>query len=142
MRYAQRNVLFRFRRAMAVASAVMFAWPMATALRADDWDASRASDRDLIVHEWGTFTTFAGSDGVHLDYRPFANVESDLPNFVLHRSSTTAFKKNLWSRVRMETPITYFYTKRERSITAAVEFPAGLLTEYYPCPSWSFLNSM
>ena len=24
----------------------------------------------LIVHEWGTFTTFSGSNGVHLDFRP------------------------------------------------------------------------
>src|SRR5258708_29049188 len=27
----------------------------------------------LIVHEWGTFTNFAGSDGVYLDYRPLVD---------------------------------------------------------------------
>ncbi len=28
------------------------------------------SDGRLVVHEWGTFTNFSGSDGVKLEYRP------------------------------------------------------------------------
>jgi hypothetical protein len=32
----------------------------------------------------------------------------------------------------METPVTYFYTKRERDVNVRVDFPEGLLTEFYP----------
>jgi hypothetical protein len=32
----------------------------------------------------------------------------------------------------METPVTYFYVDREREVHAAVRFPKGLLTEFYP----------
>lgn len=32
----------------------------------------------------------------------------------------------------METPITYFYTDRVRRVKVAVDFPKGLLTEFYP----------
>src|SRR5947209_735959 len=35
----------------------------------------------LIVHEWGTFTSIAGKDGVALEWRPL-NGPSDLPKFV------------------------------------------------------------
>jgi hypothetical protein len=88
--------------------------------------------QELIVHEWGTFTSFSGSDGIQLDYRPLAEKE-DLPYFVLHRSANSIFaKKNLRSRIRMETPVTYFYPNATMEIRASVGFPRGLLTEYYP----------
>jgi hypothetical protein len=32
----------------------------------------------------------------------------------------------------METPVTYFYTDKERLVDVSVEFPRGLLTEFYP----------
>src|ERR687884_2381827 len=35
----------------------------------------------LVVHEWGTFTSIAGRDGVALEWRPL-NGASDLPKFV------------------------------------------------------------
>ena len=35
----------------------------------------------LVVHEWGTFTAVAGSDGASLDWRPLAGAD-DLPSFV------------------------------------------------------------
>ena len=90
----------------------------------------------FVVHEWGTFTTFSGSDGVYLDFRPLAEEHSDLPRFVLDRGSysETAWirKSRLYARVRMETPVTYFYTDRFRSVDVRVDFPNGLLTEFYP----------
>lgn len=95
-----------------------------------------APAEDLIVHEWGTFTTFSGSDGVHLDFRPLAAAHSDLPDFVWDRASGSPqavfSKARLRGKVRMETPVTYFYTDRERTIRASVEFPQGMLTEFYP----------
>src|SRR6188474_12219 len=38
----------------------------------------------FIVHEWGTFTSFSGSDSVKLEFRPLVDV--DLPRFVLDRA--------------------------------------------------------
>ncbi|MDA1180028.1 MAG: hypothetical protein O2931_14685 [Planctomycetota bacterium] len=98
------------------------------------------SDGKLIVHEWGTFTTFSGSDGVFLDFRPLAASQSDLPDYVLDRlefskniANLRAFSKGrLRARVRMETPVTYFYSDRIRTVDVSVDFPEGLLTEYYP----------
>lgn len=96
--------------------------------------ASAPADK-LIVHEWGTFTTFSGSNGVHLDFRPL--LDNELPGFVFDRASQSGqvnwfSKGRLRTRVRMETPVTYFYTDRERTVRAKVEFPKGLLTEFYP----------
>lgn len=106
---------------------------------AADSKASRTEQRPvdddpLIVHEWGTFTSFSGSDGVRLEFRPL--VDEDLPPFVLDRflqAGLPSFGKRLIStRLRMETPVTYFYTERERDVNVRVDFPEGLLTEFYP----------
>jgi hypothetical protein len=92
------------------------------------------ADSRLIVHEWGTFTTFSGSNGVHLDFRPLRDQE--LPLFVMDRARQDGFlwfgKGRLKTRVRMETPVTYFYTDVERKVSVDVEFPQGMLTEFYP----------
>src|SRR5213593_2098041 len=40
-----------------------------------------AGDNRLVVHEWGTFTSIAGKDGVALEWRPL-NGSTDLPKFV------------------------------------------------------------
>src|SRR5262245_18673899 len=90
---------------------------------------------ELIVHEWGTFTSYSGSDGVRLEFRPL--VDDDLPPFVLDRFLQTGVedpisKSKLRVRLRMETPVTYFYTNRERDVNVKVKFPNGLLTEFYP----------
>ncbi len=67
------------------------------------------SDGRLVVHEWGTFTNFSGSDGVKLEYRPL--VDKDLPDFVLDRGWQAGLhprftKTLLRGRQRMETPVT------------------------------------
>jgi hypothetical protein len=107
-------------------------------------DAKLPQDDNYIVHEWGTFTSFAGSDGVSLDFRPLADV--DLPAFVFDRQKQAfiserrevayrtgrGVKGDIISRQRMETPVTYFYTDQERIIDVQVDFPRGLLTEFYP----------
>jgi hypothetical protein len=91
----------------------------------------------LIVHEWGTFTNFSGSSGVQLEFRPL--LDSDLPPFVFDRAlqsidpMTFLLLKNAYAaRQRMETPVTYFYTDRPRDVEVRVDFPKGLLTEFYP----------
>lgn len=87
----------------------------------------------LIVHEWGTFTNFSGSDGVQLEFRPL--IDQELPPFVYDRWRFAAgpfTKGRLVARQRMETPVTYFYTAKPRDVRVKVDFPRGLLTEFYP----------
>jgi hypothetical protein len=93
-----------------------------------------ADDGTFIVHEWGTFTSYSGSDGVRLDFRPL--VESDLPDFVCDWTKWTGqlvfTKCRIRARQRMETPVTYFCTDRVREVDVQVGFPGGILTEFYP----------
>jgi hypothetical protein len=98
----------------------------------------------LIVHEWGTFTGLVGSDGGFLPFR--ANVGFDLPSFVLTRAEqadrlnpalnakwSEVFSKNETVALqRMETPVVYFYTDAPREVDVRVDFPKGMLTEFYP----------
>lgn len=91
------------------------------------------ADNRLVVHEWGTFTNYSGSDGVKLEFRPL--VENDIPAFVDRIERYNRFwlgKSNIRSIQRMETPVTYFYTPVERDVSVRVDFPEGLLTEFYP----------
>jgi len=91
----------------------------------------------LIVHEWGTFTSIAGKDGVALEWRPL-NGSTDLPKFVHTMQSATSglrhpqSKADLAATVRMETPVIYFYADREMDVTANIQFPKGKITEWYP----------
>src|SRR5262245_38872698 len=86
----------------------------------------------LITHEWGTFTSVAGEDGNPVAWTPLAQ-SSDLPCFV-HRMDGRNYKfgPQSPSLVRMETPVLYFYTPRSMSLSVRVDFPKGLITEWYP----------
>lgn len=85
----------------------------------------------LIVHEWGTFTNFSGSDGVNLEFRPL--VFNDLPSFVVKSGTIGVFlKRDILAQQRMETPVTYFYTDVPRTVNVRVDFPQGRLTDWYP----------
>ena len=96
---------------------------------------------DLIVHEWGTFTSIAGRNGAAVDWRPL-NGASDLPTFVYREDETNGFrnthetrlkgKTRTLAKVRMETPVIYFYTENEMEIDVSVGFPNGKITEWYP----------
>jgi hypothetical protein len=86
------------------------------------------------AHEWGTFTTVSGADGAALDWRPLAG-PSDLPGFVYKENSgrgRLGGGKGVVARVRMETPVIYFYADQEQVVSAKVEFPQGRITEWYP----------
>jgi len=93
---------------------------------------------ELVVHEWGTFTSVAGQDGRALIWRPLT-VESDLPSFVYTvdkgetwRGLRYPSKSGLAVRVRMETPVLYFYAKEAMTVAVKVGFPSGRITEWYP----------
>ena len=104
-----------------------------------------APQADYTAHEWGTFTSVAGSDGTLIPWNPF--VASDLPSFVYTRTAplrgpefaVQAAKFNLfggkatshWLQ-RMETPVIYFHADEPVTLSATVDFPQGLVTEWFP----------
>jgi hypothetical protein len=103
---------------------------------------------DLVVHEWGTFTTVAGPHGQAIDWLPLSG-PTDLPCFVEHFGTRGSVKvlstsanqipatyaqarTGLRASVRMETPVLYFYSSRPETVDVRVDFPQGLITEWYP----------
>src|SRR5678809_1352198 len=93
---------------------------LATAITAAVRAPSDVGPKDqLAVHEWGTFTTVAGPDGLAIDWLPLGG-PTDLPCFVEHFQNRKDVKvapnqpgpldyatarSNLWGKVRMETPV-------------------------------------
>src|SRR5437588_11881246 len=82
--------------------------------------ASIANQNNLVVHEWGTFTSIAGKDGVALEWRPL-NGSIDLPKFVYtiqnhDEGLRHGPKADLTAAVRMETPVLYFYSAGETDV--------------------------
>ncbi len=112
--------------------------------------APQSAEGRFVVHEWGTFTSFSGSDGVKLEFRPL--VDDDLPGFVVDRAEQCGrvspfIKWSYRAYQRMETPVLYFYTDRERDVKVRVDFPQGLITEFYPpvqemLPKFDFEQAM
>ncbi len=103
--------------------------------------ASPSRKGDFIAHEWGTFTSVQGADGVQLEWNPF--IRTDLPKFVYSRAFLPGFGRNagtvssglkdsMPSFVRMETPVIYFYSDIERTADVHVSMPQGRITEWYP----------
>jgi hypothetical protein len=93
-------------------------------------NAKQLPETDLTVHEWGTFTSIAGPDGDSMNWLPLTG-STELPSFVEHFREV-AFKGGLRGTVRMETPVLYFYSPRETSVSVSVSFAQGLITEWYP----------
>lgn len=104
-----------------------------------------APAKGMVVHEWGTFTTLHGADGtrvggLYLD-------EENLPAFTYEH---TDFSERAWAvgqakgfdisptneprnvTVKMETPVIYFYSAKEKNATVQVDFPQGIVSQWYP----------
>jgi hypothetical protein len=95
----------------------------------------------FVAHEWGTFTSVQGGEGTQINWRPF--IKTDLPDFVYSRESSNGGirgvrllfdggKGSTSGFVRMETPVIYFYSDVERDLDVRVDFPKGVITEWYP----------
>ncbi|MBI3267440.1 MAG: hypothetical protein HYZ53_00345 [Planctomycetes bacterium] len=126
------------RTACAVGGAALLAWSFFAGTRAD-----ATGEEDLIVHEWGTFTSVFSSDGVQL--HGVHRDDVDLPAFVIPRGgawgpiryglrdalTAEGFHDGAASQ-KMETPVTYFYTSRPRTVSVDVRYPKGLFTHWYP----------
>ncbi|HLJ30514.1 MAG TPA: hypothetical protein VKY85_27670 [Candidatus Angelobacter sp.] len=94
---------------------------------------ARPVDPELTVHEWGTFTSIAGNDGQAIEWSPLTGVwpSADLPGFIEH-FGYLGFKVGLRGTVRMETPVLYFYSPHDLTVSVQVSFAKGLITEWYP----------
>ncbi|MBC8127220.1 MAG: hypothetical protein H8M99_08785 [Gloeobacteraceae cyanobacterium ES-bin-144] len=111
------------------------------------------------LHEWGTFTTVAGSDGILLS--GLQREEETLPEFVhahfgfengqtnsgeelayvMETRGYPAFPsqtKGLGKRpvsgvtVKMETPVIYFYSEKALRVKVKVDFNGGTISQWYP----------
>jgi hypothetical protein len=111
----------------------------AATLLAASFSLRAATDDPFVVHEWGTFTTAQGSDGEQIAWAPPFSV--DLPEFVYSgagnlggfRDATQTFEgKDVVAPVRMETPVIYFYSQKERLADIRVIFRGGNISEWYP----------
>lgn len=106
-----------------------------------------AAQPPLVVHEWGTFTSFQDSQGrtiagINVDDEPvpqFVHRLKDLPIF------TTRSLPARWSQgaprchsnvtMRLETPVAYFYPSADfdpQAIEVQATFVGGWLTEFFP----------
>jgi len=85
----------------------------------------------LVTHEWGTFTSVAKENGAAVEWAPLLG-PGDLPCFVTRPQEIR--KVALRGLVRMETPVLYFYAQQPATLSIHVDFPQGLITEWYPNP--------
>ena len=102
----------------------------------------------------GRSPPWRGVDGRAIDWLPLGG-PSDLPCFVEHFNSDPLVKvlsdgsrigrggastnvayadarRAMAARVRMETPVLYFYSNRDTTVRVRVRFHRGLMTEWYP----------
>ena len=111
--------------------------------------AGSQAAEDFVAHEWGTFTSVQGADGLQLEWNPL--ITTELPNFVYdvrkpsgdprRHISLFGSKSAFRTLQRMETPVIYFYSAQERTVDVTVKFPQGVVTEWFPQardigPSW------
>src|SRR4051812_11052911 len=89
----------------------------------------------LVAHEWGTFTSVTNADGSAVVWGALGG-PADLPCFVIKQP--TLVKAAMFTRVRMETPVVYFYSHRPATVALHVGFPAGKMTEWYPRAEYTY----
>ncbi len=92
--------------------------------------AAPPRDGGLTVHEWGTFTSVAGENGMSVDWTGLG-LKRDLPDFV----EDAGYRCTKWTfagTVRMETPVIYFYSSHDLTARVSVKFPHGAMSEWYP----------
>jgi hypothetical protein len=94
--------------------------------------------KGFIVHEWGTNTVVVGSDGSL--QRGLHHEEEDLPGFVYDRIKAGSLSGSSSVEVKMETPVTYFYSEKPMKVAASVSFPKGVFTQWYPAVFSFFPN--
>ncbi|HUF64144.1 MAG TPA: hypothetical protein VMN36_18850 [Verrucomicrobiales bacterium] len=105
--------------------------------------AKESAAPGYTLHEWGTFTSLAGSDGRLLP--GMDREEETLPPFVFshdgmenqgplsHLLLRKGWRRPLHNvRVKMETPVLYFYAPKAFQATVEVGFEGGSISQWYP----------
>jgi hypothetical protein len=99
-----------------------------------------AASPALVAHEWGTFTSVQGTDGVSLE--GLHHEDEPLPPFVhgrctampscLHpgQKSIEAIPEGVTQK--LETPVIYFYTEQAQQVAVEVDFPEGVISQWFP----------
>ena len=96
------------------------------------------------LHEWGTFTSISGSDGILLGGLDVE--EEKLPRFVYALDGMQnigpgyamggkgfLFKRPLQNvTIKMETPVLYFYSDKPFHAQVKVDFNGGAISQWYP----------
>jgi hypothetical protein len=100
----------------------------ASALASPPDKSSRPALEGFVVHEWGTFLTMSGSDGVVLD--SMYHEEHALPDFVHSVKQDELHMPG--SKLKFETPVIYFYTKQSRIVDVKARFTSGIWTHWFP----------
>ena len=117
--------------------------------------ALHAESPPLVVHEWGTFTSFQDAEGrtisgINVDDEPVPRFVHRLRDFQTFR--TTSLPAS-WSQgaprcypgvtLRLETPVLYFYPPagwQPRPFDVRATFVGGWLTEFYPSATTEGMN--
>jgi hypothetical protein len=105
----------------------------------------------LVVHEWGTFTSLVDEQGrelsgINVDDEPVPNFVHNLNRFLLSKPvlssehwtyrSKGAPRHHPQVTMRLETPVIYFYPpagqREPLRVDVSVRFRGGWLTEFYP----------
>jgi hypothetical protein len=116
-------------RFMSLAASALFASGLLAAP-----GAAADNPKDVVVHEWGTFSTFSGSNGKNLVFQPY---DDDLPDFTHGYRPRKSKEGPAGGSISLETPVLYFYTERPLTASVRVGFPKGTLTEWYPHAAWT-----
>lgn len=126
-----------------------------------------AASADFKVHEWGTFTSLLGSNGV--SQQGMYHEDEKLPEFVYNFGDMRqpgegsdfiralmpprhpcdvedkgCFPRDFLERnavtQKMETPVIYFYNNTGHRVRATVDvrFPEGVISQTYPAPVFTF----
>lgn len=107
--------------------------------------AITAKAEPLVVHEWGTFTVLQDENGetipgINIDDEPLPGFVHRVGNLIRSSSAPPMSSKGPVARchpdvkMRLETPVIYFYPPAGEEMTVDVEvaFPGGWISEYYP----------
>lgn len=97
------------------------------------------------LHEWGTFTTVAGSDGVLLEgldreeaplprftYSHFGLENGNLPRINGRPTKGMVRRPLAGVTVKMETPVIYFHSDKGFDVNVKVGFQGGTISQWYP----------
>lgn len=89
--------------------------------------------RGFVVHEWGTFTSV--QDAAGKSHPGLHHEDEELPAWVYRRDlGPNAYFEELPEEPlqQLETPVLYFYSEEALDVQVHVDFPEGIISQWYP----------